>query len=168
MICLVFARIVCSEWFCHKQCMQVWKISQNRNNLVIAGVEHMIVVTTTGVPIHLISLRMHICRFQSCQLRRHSAFLRFSGSVPAQSHYSQPLRTRPAPYCFEPSLLKNDVVLIFRHNQSLSSSLKIIQMMQHFEHISIPIAEAMQLWVNTYKCKSMVPVILRYLNIRTC
>uniref|UniRef100_H2ZI75 Condensin complex subunit 1 N-terminal domain-containing protein n=1 Tax=Ciona savignyi TaxID=51511 RepID=H2ZI75_CIOSA len=74
----------------------------------------------------------------------------------------------------DPVLIKSKLVkpavfhllgcIIRKHNQSLGASLKLVQMLQHFEHLALPVAEAVQLWVVTYKCKSLVSEILRELD----
>nr|CAB3264219.1 condensin complex subunit 1 [Phallusia mammillata] len=48
-----------------------------------------------------------------------------------------------------------------KHNQSLSAALKLLQLLQHFEHVAVPLSEAVQLWVESFKCKTLVSEIMR-------
>ncbi|CAK8698150.1 unnamed protein product [Clavelina lepadiformis] len=54
--------------------------------------------------------------------------------------------------------------IIKKHNQALSASLKLVQMLQHFEHVAAPMAEAVTIWISTFKCKTLVCEILREIS----
>ncbi|XP_070560344.1 condensin complex subunit 1-like [Ptychodera flava] len=51
--------------------------------------------------------------------------------------------------------------LVKRYNHSLSASLKIIQLLQHFEHLCCPLAQAVDMFVNEFGVKSVVSEIMR-------
>ncbi|XP_077998535.1 condensin complex subunit 1-like [Glandiceps talaboti] len=52
-------------------------------------------------------------------------------------------------------------VLVKRYNHSLSASLKIIQLLQHFEHLVSPMAVAIEMFVKDFGVKSVVSEIMR-------
>nr|XP_039250362.1 condensin complex subunit 1-like [Styela clava] len=54
--------------------------------------------------------------------------------------------------------------LIKKFDQSMSASLKLVQLLQHFPHLSSPLAEAVSLWQNTFKCKTIVSGVLREIS----
>jgi len=51
--------------------------------------------------------------------------------------------------------------LIKRYNHQLGATLRIIQLLQHFEHLVIPLAHALEVFVNTFGCKNIVGDLLR-------
>nr|XP_009862227.1 condensin complex subunit 1 isoform X2 [Ciona intestinalis] len=73
------------------------------------------------------------------------------------------------PTMVKSKLVKSSVLnllgcIIKKHNQSLSASLKVVQMLQHFDHSATPMAEAVHMWASTYKCRSIVSEVLRELS----
>lgn len=54
--------------------------------------------------------------------------------------------------------------MVKKFGQSMGTSLKIVQLLQHFSHLSTPLSEAVSLWHNSYKCKSVVSEVLREIS----
>ncbi|XP_074654081.1 condensin complex subunit 1-like isoform X2 [Tubulanus polymorphus] len=52
-------------------------------------------------------------------------------------------------------------IVIKKYNHSLGASLKIIQLLQHFEHLTSPLAQAVEMFVNEYGSKAIVGEIMR-------
>ncbi|XP_051011344.1 condensin complex subunit 1 [Acomys russatus] len=52
-------------------------------------------------------------------------------------------------------------VALVRYNHMLSATVKIIQMLQHFEHLPSPLVAAVTLWATEYGVKSIVGEIVR-------
>ncbi|XP_070791467.1 condensin complex subunit 1 [Pituophis catenifer annectens] len=52
-------------------------------------------------------------------------------------------------------------VALFRYDHMLSATLKVTQMLQHFEHVASVFVEAVTVWVKEYGMKSIVGEILR-------
>uniref|UniRef100_A0A452TN69 Condensin complex subunit 1 n=1 Tax=Ursus maritimus TaxID=29073 RepID=A0A452TN69_URSMA len=57
-------------------------------------------------------------------------------------------------------------VALTRYNHMLSATVKIIQMLQHFEHLAPVLVAAVSLWATEYGMKSIVGEIVRFLQIR--
>lgn len=54
--------------------------------------------------------------------------------------------------------------LLKKFNRATTVSLKVVQHLQHFPHLALPFAEAVALWNDTFKCKSIVFGLLREFN----
>ncbi|ESO89837.1 hypothetical protein LOTGIDRAFT_61640, partial [Lottia gigantea] len=52
-------------------------------------------------------------------------------------------------------------VLIKKYNHSLGASLKIMQLLQHFEHLVVPIVQILEIFVNQYQDKSIISELMR-------
>ncbi|XP_014671209.1 PREDICTED: condensin complex subunit 1-like [Priapulus caudatus] len=52
-------------------------------------------------------------------------------------------------------------IMAKKYNNDLSASLKIIQMLQHFEHLGVPLAHAVEIFVKEYGLKDTVNEIMR-------
>ncbi|CAH1774609.1 unnamed protein product [Owenia fusiformis] len=52
-------------------------------------------------------------------------------------------------------------MMIKKHNHSLSASLKIVQLLQHFEHLISPLAQAVQMFATEFGVKTVVSEIMR-------
>ncbi|XP_064610959.1 condensin complex subunit 1-like [Liolophura sinensis] len=52
-------------------------------------------------------------------------------------------------------------VMVKKYNHSLGASLKIIQLLQHFEHLVVPLAQAVELISTEYGVKTVVAEIMR-------
>ena len=44
----------------------------------------------------------------------------------------------------------------------LGVSLKVVQMLQHFEHLVTPLAQAVEIFANTFGAKNVVSEVIRY------
>ncbi|XP_072035794.1 LOW QUALITY PROTEIN: condensin complex subunit 1-like [Amphiura filiformis] len=55
-------------------------------------------------------------------------------------------------------------ILVKRYNHALSASLKIIQLLQHFEHVVSPMAQAVHVFVEQFGIKSVASEIMRELG----
>ncbi|KAJ8021490.1 Condensin complex subunit 1 [Holothuria leucospilota] len=73
-----------------------------------------------------------------------------------------------------PEVMKNKVtkdnlvhvlaILVKRYNHALSASVKLLLLLQHFEHLTIPLAQAIQTIVTVFGVKSIVGEIIRELG----
>ena len=54
---------------------------------------------------------------------------------------------------------------ILLYTTVLGVSLKVVQMLQHFEHLVTPLAQAVEIFANTFGAKNVVSEVIRY---RTC
>ena len=46
----------------------------------------------------------------------------------------------------------------------LGVSLKVVQMLQHFEHLVTPLAQAVEIFANTFGAKNVVSEVIRYVQ----
>ncbi|PIK49362.1 putative condensin complex subunit 1 [Apostichopus japonicus] len=73
-----------------------------------------------------------------------------------------------------PEVMKNKVtkdnlvhviaILVKRYNHGLSASVKLLLLLQHFEHLTVPLAQAIQTIVDVFGVKSIVGEIIRELG----
>ncbi|KAM3913353.1 condensin complex subunit 1 [Leptodactylus fuscus] len=59
-------------------------------------------------------------------------------------------------------------VAVKRSNDTLSVSVKVIQLLQHFEHLAPVLVHALTLWATEYGMKSLVGEILRKIGQKSC
>ncbi|XP_034997174.2 condensin complex subunit 1 [Zootoca vivipara] len=58
-------------------------------------------------------------------------------------------------------------VVLLRYGHMLSATLKVVQMLQHFEHVAPVFVEAVSVWIKEYGMKSIVGELLREIG-QTC
>ena len=51
---------------------------------------------------------------------------------------------------------------ILLYTAVLGVSLKVVQMLQHFEHLVTPLAQAVEIFANTFGAKNVVSEVIRY------
>ena len=51
---------------------------------------------------------------------------------------------------------------ILLYTSPLGVSLKVLQMLQHFEHLVTPLAQAVEMFANTFGAKNAVSEVIRY------
>ncbi|XP_075071952.1 condensin complex subunit 1 [Mixophyes fleayi] len=59
-------------------------------------------------------------------------------------------------------------VAVKRSNDTLSISVKVIQLLQHFEHLAPVLVQAVTLWATEYGMKSLVGEIMRKIGQKSC
>ena len=52
---------------------------------------------------------------------------------------------------------------ILLYTTFLGVSLKVVQMLQHFEHLVTPLAQAVEIFANTFGAKNVVSEVIRYI-----
>ncbi|XP_055958438.1 condensin complex subunit 1 isoform X2 [Patella vulgata] len=52
-------------------------------------------------------------------------------------------------------------VLVKKYNHGLGASLKIMQLLQHFEHLVVPLVQTLEIFVNQYQDKTIVSEMMR-------
>ena len=51
---------------------------------------------------------------------------------------------------------------VLMYTSPLGVSLKVVQMLQHFEHLVTPLAQAVEMFANTFGAKNAVSEVIRY------
>uniref|UniRef100_A0A8C4S641 Condensin complex subunit 1 n=1 Tax=Erpetoichthys calabaricus TaxID=27687 RepID=A0A8C4S641_ERPCA len=58
-------------------------------------------------------------------------------------------------------------VLIKKYNHLVGASVKVVQLLQHFEHLAPVFAQAVSLWVTEYSAKSIVGEVMREIGLKS-